>query len=55
MAFPTDTALLLRLLFLSAHLTLNRKKKYRLKQSFILNSEEVSFKCFEDVSIVREL
>lgn len=24
-------------------------------QSFILNSEEVTFKCFEDVSIVGEL
>lgn len=56
MAIPTDTALLLCLLFqLSAHLTLYRKRNNRLKRSFILNSEEVTSKCFEDVSVVKEL
>lgn len=56
MALPTDTALLFCLLFqLSAHLTPYRKRNNRLMQSFILNSEEVTFKCFEDVSIVGEL
>lgn len=55
-AFSTDTALLLCLLFqLSAHLTLYRKRNNRLKQSFILNSEEVTFKCFEDMSAVTRI
>lgn len=54
MAFHATIALLVYHLFqLSARLILYRKRNNR--QSFILNSEEVIFQCFDNLSLVRGL